>query len=252
VSIRLHQRLRHPAIAILLCVGALYAGHLFAASSQDDSQGPKPTELAQPQGLAKMAEQSKAAGHGAATQTVRSLTEKILAQYPNLPPDKRMAIEAVSQRYLGDVDNSFDRYAAALRAIVNPPKVEPTKPQQIQAQPVQPGPGLPMPSPTSEPSVPDGKVVANSVADRCEAPPSADLRAHDVSPSGRSVLCVCVDEKGTLTQDPVIAESSGDSRVDSGAVKLARLDSGRYKPPAVDGKPQRGCFRFAVNFRHPE
>jgi hypothetical protein len=161
-----------------------------------------------------------------------------------------MAIEAVSQRYLSDVDNSFDRYAAALKAIVNAPKLEPTKPQQIQPQPIQPG--QPMRSSTSDPSAPDGKVVANSVSDRCEAPPSAELQAHNVSPGGRSVLCVCVDEKGTLTQDPVIAESSGDSRVDSGAVKLARLDSGRYKPPGVDGKPQRGCFRFAVNFRHAE
>ena len=245
------QRLRPPAIAMLLCVGALYAGHLLAAPSPEDSQAPKPAELVQPQGLAKMTDQSKAAGRGAAAQTVRSLTEKILAQYPNLPPDKRMAIEAVSQRYLGDVDNSFDHYAAALKAIVNPPKLEPTKPQPMQPQPIQPGPP-PMRSSTSDPSVPDGKVVANSVSDRCEAPPSAELRAHAVSASGRSVLCVCVDEKGTLTQDPVIAESSGDSRVDSGAVKLARLDSGRYKPPGVDGKPQRGCFRFAVNFRHAE
>jgi TonB family protein len=66
------------------------------------------------------------------------------------------------------------------------------------------------------------------------------------------MLCVCIDEKGTLTRDPVIAESSGDSRVDSGAVKMARSDSGRYKPPIVNGQPQRACFRFAIDFKHQQ
>jgi hypothetical protein len=216
---------RRAAIAVLLSAGALCAGQLLAAPTQE--------------GLARMTEQSKAAGRDEATRMVRSMTDKILAQFPNLPPEKRTALEAAAQRYLSEVDNSFDHYAAALREIANP------------SQAVQPEE-----SPTrlagSNPSVPDGKVVANSVSDRCERPPSIASAPHNASPTGRSVLCVCVDEKGTLTQDPVITESSGDTRVDSGAVKLARLDSGRYKLPAADGKPQKGCFRFAVNFRHPE
>jgi hypothetical protein len=220
-----NRLLRRAALAIALCVAALWAGHLLAAPSQEDST----------------LEQSKAAARQEATQIVQSTTDKLLAQFPNVPPEKRVAIEAASQRFLSDVDNSFDHYAAALREIVKPSKAESVPPDAPR-----------MRFSGSDPSVPDGKVVANSVSDRCEAPPSAASRAHNVPPSGRSVLCVCVDEKGTLTQDPVIAESSGDSRVDSGAVKLARLDSGRYKPPAVDGKPQRGCFRFAVNFRHAE
>ena len=220
-------RPRSAAIAMVLCVGGLWAGHLLAAPSQED--------------LAKMMEQSKVAARLEATQIARSTTDKLFAQFPNIPPEKRMAIEAASRRFVSDVDNSFDHFAAALPEIVNSSKTEPVQP----AEPAKL-------SSASDPSVPDGKVVANSVSDRCAAPPSATSLAHSASPSGRSVLCVCVDEKGTLTQDPVIAESSGDPRVDSGAVKLARLDSGRYKPAAVDGKPLRGCFRFAVNFRHPE
>jgi hypothetical protein len=235
------------------------------------------------------------------------MTDKMLAQFPNIPPEKRTALDAAAQRFLSDVENGFDQddavrawgrfysqglteqeldailayyrspagqkdvrasqaalpqfqkymidkrtavtntagahYAAALREIVNPAKTDAIQPE---GSPVRPS------GSSSNPSAPDGKVIANSVSDRCERPPPTAAAAQNVSPTGRSVLCVCVDEKGTLTQDPVITESSGDSRVDSGAVKLARLDSGRYKLPAADGKPQKGCFRFAVNFRHPE
>jgi TonB family protein len=246
MSIRRDPRLRRAAIARVLCVGALCAGHLFAAASPEDSKQAKTTELVQLQVLARMMEQSKAAGRQEEAQIVRSMTDKMSAQFPNIPPEKRMAIEAASQRFLSEVDNSFDHYAAALREIVYPEIANPSKAESIQ--PDRP----PLRFSGSDPSAPDGKVVASSVSDRCEAPPSVASPAQHASLSGRSVLCVCVDEKGTLTQAPVITESSGDSRVDSGAVKLARLDSGRYRPPAVDGKPQKGCFRFAINFRHPE
>jgi hypothetical protein len=219
VNIRLRPWPGRIAIAIVLSAGLPCTGLLSAAASLEESE---------------------AAGRAEATQIVRSVTDKTLAQFPNIPPEKRLAIQAASQRFRSDVDNAVASYAAAVREIVSSSTVESAHP------------GQPMRSSGSDPSVPDGKVVANSVSDRCEASPSATSQPHDVSPSGRSVLCVCVDEKGALTRDPVIAESSGDSRVDSGAVKLARLDSGRYRPPALDGKPQKGCFRFAVNFRHSE
>jgi hypothetical protein len=105
----------------------------------------------------------------------------------------------------------------------------------------------------SNPLAPNGRVILNtSVPERCEVAPHTAPGVHAVPPSGRSVVCVCTDEKGALTRDPVIAESSGDSRVDSGAVKMARSDSGRYTPPTLDGRPQKACFRFAIDFgRHP-
>jgi hypothetical protein len=105
----------------------------------------------------------------------------------------------------------------------------------------------------SNPTAPNGLVIPNpSPSERCEVTPPTPVGAHVLPPSGRSLLCVCIDEKGTLTRDPVIAESSGDSRVDSGAVKMARSDSGRYKPPIVGGQPQRACFRFAIDFKHQQ
>jgi hypothetical protein len=305
MSIQLHPYPTRAAIAIVLSIAALSAGHLLAAPKQEDSRSAKITELVRLQGLARMLEQSKAVGREAATQTVRTMTDKTVAQLPDLPREKRMAIEAASQRFLSEVDSGFDQddavrawgqfysqglteqeldailayyrspagqkdvrasqaalpqfqqymlekqvtarntaianYAAALREIVNPSQVDSIPPAAARMRPAD-----------SNPEVPNGKVVANSVSNQCERPSAPVSRTGNAPQTGRSVLCVCVDEKGTLTQEPVIAESSGDSRVDSGALKLARLDSGRYKLPAADGKPQRGCFRFTINFRHPE
>jgi hypothetical protein len=101
------------------------------------------------------------------------------------------------------------------------------------------------------PRAPDGRVVASpSLPEQCDVPPTPAPGSHAVAPSGKSVVCICTDEKGILTREPVIAESSGDARVDSGAIKMARVDSGRYIPPTVDGHPQSACFRFAIDFSH--
>jgi hypothetical protein len=103
---------------------------------------------------------------------------------------------------------------------------------------------------TSPPHAPDGRIIPSpSLPEQCEVTSTAPSGTHA---SGRSVVCVCTDEKGALTRDPVIAESSGDPRVDSGALKMARIDSGRYIPPSLNGQPQNACFRFAIDFSHHE
>jgi hypothetical protein len=103
-----------------------------------------------------------------------------------------------------------------------------------------------------QPRAPDGRVVPSpALPEQCDMPPTPPPGSHAV-PSSRSVVCVCTDEKGILTRDPVIAESSGDARVDSGAIKMARSDSGRYVPPTVEGHSQSACFRFAIDFSHPQ
>ena len=101
------------------------------------------------------------------------------------------------------------------------------------------------------PRAPDGRVVPSpSSPEQCDVPPTSAPGTHAVPSSGKSVVCICTDEKGILIREPVIAESSGDPRVDSGAIKMARVDSGRYIPPTVDGHPQSACFRFAIDFSH--
>ena len=105
----------------------------------------------------------------------------------------------------------------------------------------------------SAPRAPDGRVVPSpSLPEQCDVPPTPAPGSHALPSSGKSVVCICTDEKGILTREPVIAESSGDPRVDSGAIKMARVDSGRYIPPTVDGHPQSACFRFAIDFSHPQ
>jgi hypothetical protein len=69
-------------------------------------------------------------------------------------------------------------------------------------------------------------------------------------PTGEKSVVVraCVDEKGLLEKDPEVVESSGDERVDAGALRLASKGSGGYKPATQDGVPIRSCFVFRVVF----
>jgi hypothetical protein len=178
-----------------------------------------------------------------------SASRAALPQFQHYIIEKRTAV----------INTAVANYTAALRSIVDSPATAAATPNAAIPDAVTPNAAAPdaatangtpaRPWDTS-PSAPNGRLVPNSpVTERCEVAPPTAAGVHAVPPSGRSVVCVCTDEKGTLTRDPVIAESSGDSRVDSGALKMARSDSGRYMPPTLDGQPQRACFRFAIDFR---
>lgn len=58
----------------------------------------------------------------------------------------------------------------------------------------------------------------------------------------------CVGTDGRLTSDPVIAQSSGQSRLDEAALRLARAASGHYVPATAGGKPVSSCFVLKVRF----
>ena len=161
------------------------------------------------------------------------------------------------------MNTAIANYTAALRSIVDSPATGAATPNAAAVNAAVPGAvvpsaiadaapptGTPMRPWDTSPSAPNGRLIPNSPAtERCEVALPMAPAIHAVPPSGRSVVCVCTDEKGKLTRDPVIAESSGDSRVDSGALKMARSDSGRYMPPTLHGQPQRACFQFAIDFR---
>jgi hypothetical protein len=143
----------------------------------------------------------------------------------------------LDERNAASLNAAVAKYTAALRSIIDASNAAGT-------------PGRPW---DSDPTAPDGLVIAHQTsAEQCEIAQPVQGVTHAVPSTGRSLVCVCIDEKGTLTRNPVIAESSGDSRVDAGAVKMARSESGRYEPPSLGGQPQRGCFRFAIDFRHPQ
>lgn len=272
-------------VALVLCLSLLWAAGTPLARADETSRAAKVAELMRLTGLAQMLAESKRAGQAAARKTIQSMSEQMFAKFPAIPAEQRARIEGAGQQFQRDVDNRFDQDDAvrtwgrlysqnltdadldAILAFYRSSTESGTamggastqgvvRAAGVSAAPMTPGPaalpeGSPAPRWDSNPTAPNGLVIQNPPpSERCEVSPPTPVEAHAVPPSGRSLVCVCIDEKGTLSRDPVIAESSGDSRVDSGAVKMARSDSGRYEPPLLAGKPQRACFRFAIDFKH--
>ena len=74
--------------------------------------------------------------------------------------------------------------------------------------------------------------------------PAASKRAEE---QGSVVVRVCVDARGRLTGEPTVVTSSGYSRLDQGAVRLAK--AGRYQAGTSDGQAQsESCVSFRVKF----
>ena len=74
--------------------------------------------------------------------------------------------------------------------------------------------------------------------------PAASKRAEE---QGSVVVRVCVDAGGRLIGDPTVVTSSGYSRLDAGAVRLAK--AGRYQAGTSDGQAQsESCVSFRVKF----
>lgn len=66
--------------------------------------------------------------------------------------------------------------------------------------------------------------------------------------TGAATVKVCVNSKGRLTAEPSIEESTGSSRLDGGAINLAKAGSGHYRPSTDDGRPVDSCYAFRVRF----
>ena len=66
---------------------------------------------------------------------------------------------------------------------------------------------------------------------------------------GTAVVSVCVDARGILTDAPAIVTSSGNGRLDAGALRLARAGSGHYRPTTENGRPVSSCYAFRVKFQ---
>ncbi|MDB6091721.1 MAG: hypothetical protein JWN85_4505 [Gammaproteobacteria bacterium] len=75
--------------------------------------------------------------------------------------------------------------------------------------------------------------------------PSAARRMGE---TGIAAVRVCVDDKGRLTADPTLAQSSGSANLDEGGLRLAKAGSGHYRPTTEDGLPVRSCYVFRIKF----
>src|SRR5262245_51936075 len=73
--------------------------------------------------------------------------------------------------------------------------------------------------------------------------PAASKRLGE---EGTPTVKVCVGPNGKLSEEPTIAQSSGNTRLDEGALKLAK--AGRYNAGTVDGQPATDCFSFRIKF----
>jgi TonB family protein len=68
-------------------------------------------------------------------------------------------------------------------------------------------------------------------------------------PANSVTVHVCVDETGTLKQDPTIVHSSGTASLDQAAVRIAASGSAYYRPDtSSSGPPVSGCVQLAIKF----
>jgi TonB family protein len=72
----------------------------------------------------------------------------------------------------------------------------------------------------------------------------SDLRRSGIE--GATNIRVCVDERGIRQGEPTIEKSSGNDRLDLGALNVARR--GRYARAVQGGVPVGNCYRFKIIF----
>jgi protein TonB len=72
--------------------------------------------------------------------------------------------------------------------------------------------------------------------------------AKRMEEEGVSAVHVCVGADGRLTSAPTIAQTSGNPRLDEGALLLAKAGSGHYRAGTEDGRPVSSCYSFRVRF----
>jgi protein TonB len=122
-----------------------------------------------------------------------------------------------------DVDVAPDGPPLLTRTITDPP---PVTPPPVVAKP--------------EPIRLVGKNVLPSSEDYY--PPTARRDGAE----GAANVQVCVDERGKRQGEPVVTQSSGDARLDKGAIALAR--DGRYARSMRGDAYVPNCFGFRVIF----
>jgi TonB family protein len=81
-------------------------------------------------------------------------------------------------------------------------------------------------------------------------PSSEDYYPPDlirIGVQGSTQLRVCVDEAGQLSGAPLVEQSSGNARLDQGALNVAR--AGRYARSVRGDTPVPNCYHFRIVFK---
>jgi periplasmic protein TonB len=130
---------------------------------------------------------------------------------------------------------------------VPPPEVTielPSEPQSTAITDVtdKPVPKAPPPPPPPR-KVVHARIDSKHFPSTEEYYPAASKRLGE---EGAITVKVCVGPNGRLAEEPTVVTSSGISRLDEGAVKLAK--AGRYVAGSVDGQTTTDCFPFRIKF----
>ncbi len=75
--------------------------------------------------------------------------------------------------------------------------------------------------------------------------PAASRRLGE---TGSATIEVCADNQGRLTADPAVIQSSGITRIDDGALKLAKAGSGHYRATTQNGVAINSCYPIRITF----
>jgi hypothetical protein len=166
--------------------------------------------------------------------------------------------------------------------IVPPITVIPTPPKKLEAPPPLPNPpeiqrqvfridpdfkvpkiedstdaDLVAPQERPRPVPPAGPVPRPTVVNRVMGGPGKNFpNTDDYYPpamirqgvTGSTTVRVCTDDRGRLTGDPTLVQTSGSAGLDQGALKLARAGSGHYRASTEDGRAVSSCYPFRVTF----
>jgi TonB family protein len=106
--------------------------------------------------------------------------------------------------------------------------------------------------------IPKGPATPNHIVNRVSGGPGAGFPdAEDFYPpaarrleeQGISTVRVCVDAHGRLTSAPATVQSSGSTRLDEGALRLAQAGSGHYRASTEDGRAIDSCYAFRIRFK---
>lgn len=134
-----------------------------------------------------------------------------------------------------------------------PPDVAINIPSETRTTAITNVTNKPVPKPTAPPAPVHHTITGISGMNNRNFPnvndfyPPASARLGE---DGTAMVHVCVGPNGRLVApDPTIAKSSGHSRLDEAAIRLAKAGSGKYKPATEDGKPISACTSFSVKFQ---
>jgi TonB family protein len=149
------------------------------------------------------------------------------------------------------------------------PDVQPESPlPPTVASPRIPEPYLdPVVDPSPEASQSDADPVAVAIRSNPAASPAGVARviggpgngfpnaeefypaaARRLGETGATIIRVCVNAAGQLSTEPQVTQSSGSSRLDGGALRLAKAGSGRYRATTENGQAISSCFPMRVRF----